>query len=209
MKALIITAVQAEADAIGHFSNAVVVAGGVGRTNAAASTTRSLLEDGPFSMVISAGIAGILPGNELAIGDVLIATECVYMEEGIQTPQGFEDMDAMGFPLGDFKGNHVPVDTALLERCPVEFQRGPIATVATCSGTDELAHLVHQRTGSMAEAMEGAAVVHAAARMDVPGIEIRSMSNHTGHRASQKWDIPKALGSLRPVIDAVLKSFED
>ena len=209
MRTLIITAVQAEADAIGQLPDVTVVAGGVGRTNAAASTTRSLLENGPFSRVISAGIAGILPGNDLKVGDVLLASECVYMEEGIETPEGFQDMDAMGFPLGEFKGNHVPVDTAWLERCPAELPRGPIATVATCSGTDDLARLVHQRTGGMAEAMEGAAVLHAAGRLDVPGLEVRSMSNFTGHRSSQQWDIAKALESLRPAVEAIMSSFKD
>ena len=209
MNILIITAVQAEADAIGRLPGATVVAGGVGRTNAAASTTRAILQDGPFSLVISAGIAGILPGSGLDIGDVLISSECVYMEEGIETPDGFQDMDAMGFPLGEFKGNHVPVDFDVLQRCPDGFQKGPIATVATCSGTDDLARLVHQRTGAMAEAMEGAAVVHAAALLDIPGIEIRSMSNFTGNRASQKWDIAKALEALRPAIKSLLSSFEE
>lgn len=209
MRVLIVTAVEAEAEAIGDFPNTMVVTGGVGRTNAAASTTRAILEDGPYSLVVSAGIAGILPGNDLEIGDILVASHCVYMEEGIQTPQGFQDMDAMGFPLGDFKGNHVPVDSVLLDGCPEHFQCGPIATVATCSGTDELARLVHERTGAMAEAMEGAAVLHAARRLDVSGIEIRSMSNFTGHRSSQQWDIAKALRSLRPAMEAILSSFED
>ncbi|MBG83912.1 MAG: futalosine hydrolase [Phycisphaerae bacterium] len=209
MRALIITAVQAEAEAIGQLSDTTVVAGGVGRTNAAASTTRCLLEDGPFSMVISAGIAGILPGNDLEVGDVLLANECVYMEEGIETPEGFQDLDAMGFPLGEFRGNHVPVDGPLLEKCPAHLPRGPIATVATCSGTDELASLVEKRTGAMAEAMEGAAVLHAAGLLGVPGLEIRSMSNFTGHRSAQQWDIPKALESLRNTVEAIVSSFKD
>ena len=77
------------------------------------------------------------------------------------------------------------------------FRAGPIATVATCSGTDDAAREVVIRTGALAEAMEGAAVVHAALRLDLPGIELRSISNTTGDRGQQRWDLPRGLSALR------------
>ena len=56
----------------------------------------------------------------------------------------------------------------------------------------------------MAEAMEGAAVVHAARRVGVPAIEIRSISNTTGDRATQRWDIAAAFAALQGVGDALV-----
>ena len=44
--------------------------------------------------------------------------------------------------------------------------------------------------------MEGAAVVHAARRLDVPAIEVRAISNTTGDRDRQQWDIAAALTAL-------------
>jgi futalosine hydrolase len=44
--------------------------------------------------------------------------------------------------------------------------------------------------------MEGAAVVHAARRLKVPAIEIRTISNTTGDRTTQQWDISGALAAL-------------
>ncbi len=209
---LVIVAVEAERAALGARCLAApevhVVVAGIGRTNAAAATAEALTEaratSAPFAAVISTGIAGALPGSNLALGTVIVADACVYAEEGIALPEGQGDMRVLGFPLGDFEGNRVPVDGALL----VAFRAlGPacaIVTVATCSGTDVAALAVRTRTGAMAEAMEGAAVVHAARRIGVPAIEIRSISNTTGDRATQRWDIAAAFTALQRVGDALV-----
>ena len=209
---LVIVAVEAERAALGARCLAApevhVVVAGIGRTNAAAATAEALTEaratGAPFAAVISTGIAGALPGSNLALGTVVVADACIYAEEGIALPEGQGDMRVLGFPLGDFEGNRVPVDGALL----VAFRAlGPaceIATVATCSGTDAAALSVRTRTGAMAEAMEGAAVVHAARRVGVPAIEIRSISNTTGDRATQRWDISAAFAALQRVGDALV-----
>jgi futalosine hydrolase len=44
--------------------------------------------------------------------------------------------------------------------------------------------------------MEGAAVVHAARRLKVPAIELRAISNTTGDRANQQWDLQAGLAAL-------------
>lgn len=214
---LIITSVKAEAEAIGLLDDCHVIVGGIGRTNAAAAATEMIVrhqQRKPFDAVICAGIAGALPqvsesagapGDEpgsasaaggLVPGDVLVASSCVYAEEGIITSRGFAPMSAIGFQLGDFEGNAVPVDPEMLDRLSARFRIGPIATVATCSGTKLAAEEVSRRTGALAEAMEGAAVVHAARRQKVAAIEIRAISNTTGDRASQQWDLQAGFDAL-------------
>ena len=106
----------------------------------------------------------------------------------------------MGFALGDFPGNVVPVDQDALNSLADHFRCGPIATVATCSGTDEAARQVEQRTGAVAEAMEGAAVVHAAFRLGVGAIELRTISNTTGNRQQQIWKLDEALTALSSAV---------
>jgi len=201
---LVVTAVQAEADAVGQVSSAWVVVGGIGKTNAAASTTSAIHVEGPFDWVVSAGVAGTLPNSGLSIGDVVVADTCVYAEEGLVTPDGFQDMKAMGFSLGDFSGNNVPVDPWMLGRLGGIGKIGSIATVATCSGTDEQAQCIADRTGCLCEAMEGAAVVHAARLSGLPAIEIRAISNTTGHRDSQQWDLNLALANLGVAVNAAI-----
>ena len=201
---LIITSVANEADALGNIPGAANIVGGIGRTNAAAATTEAILKRGPFDGVICAGIAGALPGSELQVGQVLVASSCVYVEEGLITASGFVTMDAIGFALGDFKGNEVPVSEAMLGAAGA-LRIGPIATVATCSGTDAAAEEVVRRTGALVEAMEGAAVVHAARRLGVPAIEIRAISNLTGERSAQQWNISAALAALRKEVPAFIE----
>lgn len=194
---LVVVAVAAEAEAIAPAALGEIVVAGIGRTNAASATTEALLQRGPFTGVLSLGIAGALPGSGLAIGEAVVATESVYFEEGIETPAGFLDSAGLGFPLGPFPGNRIPGDPAMGSRLRDLGRVAPIATVATCSGTDRLAAAVAARTGAVAEAMEGAAVLHAAARRGIAAIEVRVVSNSTGDRPRQRWDLPRAFASLR------------
>ncbi len=206
MRLLIVTSVRAEAEAIGSLDGARVVVAGIGRVNAAAATTEALLRDRPFDAVLNAGVAGALPGSALKIGDTVVASRCVYAEEGMITPAGFAGMSRMGFSLGDFEGNAVPVDERLLSMVSPHFRTGPIATVATCSGTDAAAAEIARRCGALAEAMEGAAVVHAARRLGVPAIELRTISNTTGDRDRQVWDLRRGLDSLGPSVRAAIEA---
>jgi len=209
MRLLIVTAVPAEAEAIGRIDDALVLAGGIGRVNAAAATTEALVRRGPFDAVLSAGVGGALPGSDLAVGDTVVASQCVYVEEGIVTRHGFADLASIGLELGDFDGNTVPVDATLLDRLSEILPVGPIATVATCSGTDAAAQQVRDRTGAIVEAMEGAAVVHAARRLRTPGIEVRTVSNHTGDRERQGWDLAGALTALGAAMTQVTTHLRD
>ncbi|HMN95544.1 MAG TPA: futalosine hydrolase [Phycisphaerales bacterium] len=176
-----------------------IAVAGVGRVNAAVATACAVLE-APTGLVLSAGIAGSLPGSGLILGEVVVAAECVYVEEGIVTPAGFLDMARLGFPLGDFAGNRVPVDPEARSLLGGDRHSGPIATVATCSGTDDAAAAIVARTGALAEAMEGAAVVHAARRFGVGAVELRAISNETGDRARQRWNLDEAFARLQAAV---------
>tara|TARA_X000000368_G_scaffold211391_1_gene167070 strand:+ start:1623 stop:2261 length:639 start_codon:yes stop_codon:yes gene_type:complete len=201
---LIVTAVQEEAQAIGDPDGALVITGGIGKTNAAAATTAAILSNGPFAWVINAGVAGALPTSNLAIGDVVIANESVYTEEGLLTNDGFKDIDEMGFTLGSFKGNRVPSDNWMCERLSQLGKVAPIATVATCSGTNAQAELVAKRTQAVCEAMEGAAVLHAAKRLGIPGLELRVISNSTGNRETQDWNMKLAIHNLGDIVNQAI-----
>jgi futalosine hydrolase len=173
---------------------------GIGKANAAAALARAL-DPERHAAVISVGVAGALPGSNLQLGAAVAATACLYADEGLQTPAGFQDCAAMGFPLGPWPGPSIPVDAALLAQLrEVADAAGPIATVSTCSGTDALAEQVRRRTGAVAESMEGAAIAHVAARLGVPAGELRIISNTCGDRPAQRWDLPGALARLQAII---------
>ncbi len=183
-----------------------LVVSGIGKGNAGAAAS-ACVSKASCSCVLSVGVAGALPGpRALPLGSVVAATHCVYADEGCQTPEGFIECAALGFPVAPapFEGNRAAVPARVLERLrPVADCCGPIATVSTCSGTDALARAIAERTGAVAEGMEGAAVAAVAARLGVPFGEVRVISNTTGDRARQVWDIKGALAKLTVVIGAL------
>jgi futalosine hydrolase len=177
-----------------------VVVCGIGKTNAAAATARAL-SGSEHGFVVSVGVAGALPGTGLALGDVVAGSVSIYADEGLQTPERFVDCCQMGFPMGPFEGSAIPASSEVLAfLSPLAKTTGPIATVSTCSGVDALAMVVRARTGAIAECMEGAAVAHVGVRLGVATGELRVISNTTGDRPGQRWDLKGALAALEQVI---------
>ncbi|NRA57316.1 MAG: futalosine hydrolase [Phycisphaerales bacterium] len=183
----------------------VVVVTGIGKSNAAAATAGAL-GSRTFGAVLNLGIAGSLPvATPLALGDTVIATRSIYADEGLVLPDGsFIGCSDMGFPLGPFDDWGVRGDPSLLDKLAgLATVTAPIATVSTCSATDPLARTVVERTWAVAEAMEGAAVGHVAARLGVPFLELRAVSNTTGDRGNQRWSIRLALDRVRELAAGV------
>lgn len=191
-----------------------VVVSGVGRVNAAVATTLAVGSRSTPPLVVSAGIAGVLPSeagfeSSLPIGSIVIGDRAVYAEEGMITRDGFTSISDMGFPVASFaRGNSILPDADAVDRLRKSIpdaEVGSIATVATCSGTDGLAMEIATRTGAMAEAMEGAAVIHAARLLGAAGLEIRTISNRTGDRERQGWDLEAAFAALDTVAEALAR----
>lgn len=179
---------------------------GVGKANAAACTA-CLIRGSPLDSigcVISIGIAGALPGQpEPAIGDSVAATQSVFADEGVRTPDGFLTCEQLGFPLWGPETSdprHAQHAAGLRAVLAGSCTRsGVIATVSSCSGTYRAAAEVVERTGAIAEGMEGAGVALVARRLGVHGGEVRAISNTTGDRPGQRWDIPAGLAELGAV----------
>ncbi|MCB9845955.1 MAG: futalosine hydrolase [Phycisphaeraceae bacterium] len=202
-----------------------LVVSGVGKACAAGATVAGWRG---HEWVLSLGIGGALPGSGLALGTVVGATWAVLADEGVRTGGGFEDLARMGFPpvegmeagskgagrwMRDEPGRvaaGMAVEAGLPRAIEVQV-RGVIATVSTCSGTDALAAEVVARTGAVVEAMEGAAVGVAARRLSrAKGVEIgfgevRVVSNTTGDRERQVWDVKGASPRLGEVARAIIE----
>ena len=175
---------------------------GIGKSNAAGATGR-LADPAVYALILSVGIAGALPESDVALGDTVVASSVIHADDGVQTPESFLDCSQMGFPLGNFAGAALPVPTRVVDWLVARLGPaavGGIATVSTCSGTDLLARQVRQRTGAIAECMEGAAVGLVAHRLGIAFGEVRVISNTTGDRPGQTWDLKGALQRLSQVI---------
>lgn len=195
---------------------------GVGKVNAASATARALERGGERPIVLNLGICGALPGatGMLPLRSIVIGSEAVYADEGAITPSGFVDMKTLGFPLfscdTDAKRTCAAITpiASLRDRCAgvlrgsfsAASHLGGIATVSTCSGTDASARDVAARTGAIAEAMEGAAIAHALGPIEgfiEDFLEVRVVSNTTGDRDKQVWDLAGSLETLSQAADAL------
>lgn len=173
---------------------------GVGKANAAAGLAR-VVDPRCHAAILNIGIGGALPGGGADLGATIVATASVYADEGLETPEGFTDCAGLGFPLGPFSGSSIAADPDLLALLgPLADRSARVATVSTCSGTDALAARVAARTGAIVEAMEGAAIAHVAARLGIPFVEVRAISNTTGDRSRQRWDVRLALDAVSRLI---------
>lgn len=190
---------------------------GVGKANAAA-TTALLLEKLQPEAVLCFGCAGAYLESGLKVGDLVVASEEIYGDEGAAVPDGFLDMQALGFPLAERNGerwfNRFPIDQELLtlghrlisEACATNRRvaRGPLVTVSTCSGTAAAGNLLARRTEGLGENMEGAAVAQLCARFGVPFFEVRGISNLVEDRDPTRWDLPAAAAAAQRAVRAVL-----
>jgi futalosine hydrolase len=198
----------------------VLLAGGMGKTNAAHALT-ALLETQPVRGVIGFGIAGAYPGSGLAIGSVALATAAVYGDEGVQTPSGWIGTEGIGIPL--WRDGEVPVfnefalDAARVEQARaalagagVEVRTGPFVTVSNCSGTTALGEAMAARVpGALCEGMEGAALAHVAAIYDVPLLELRAVSNLVEDRDIARWRIRDAAETAQDAVRIVVQAWKD
>jgi len=190
--------------------------GGVGKVNTAIALT-ALLERVDCRMVLQLGCGGAYPDSGLEVGDLALASEEIYGDEGSHSPTGFLDMQDLSLPTALIGNrlfyNRYPLREPLIQRVEqrltpwlqsqgIRLQSGPFVTVSCCSGLTEGAQALRDRTGGICESMEGAAAAQICAQRGLPFLEIRGISNLTVDRDFSRWNLPLAVGRAQ---DAVLQ----
>ncbi|MEC9372700.1 MAG: futalosine hydrolase [Planctomycetota bacterium] len=216
--ALGLPASTAEVEWTAHRTGSAIdlVVTGVGKANAAGGVARVFDAVAPAA-VVSVGIGGALPGSDLDLLDVVLGTRSVFADEGMVDAGGFTPISQMGFPPfgrrtdGDAAWDGMGFDGVEAIRALVRphiAREGVIATVSTCSASDDGAREIVQRTGAIVEGMEGAAVGLACARLGCAFSELRVVSNTTGERGRQRWDLPGALQRIESLIARLREDWE-
>ncbi len=162
-----------------------VVVTGIGPVNAAHALTAALAYRTPDRILVC-GVGGAYPGSGLAPLDVTCAATETYADLGAESPDGFLDMQALGFRVVGDHYNRLPLSLFPAER------HVPYVTTSTCTGTDATATDIVRRTGGAVESMEGAAIVHVALEHDLPVGELRAISNLVGNRDRATWKVKEA-----------------
>jgi futalosine hydrolase len=132
-------------------------------------------------------------------------------------------MEGLGLPLvetgGDKWYNRFPADPELLahaQRLIVRSREprrrvavGPLVTVSTCSGTVAVGRELAERTGGLAENMEGAAVAQLCTRYAAPFFEVRGISNLVEDRDLSRWDLPVAAAAAQQAVRLLLAGWRE
>jgi futalosine hydrolase len=186
---------------------------GVGVVNTAQALSREL-ETGPPARVLQFGIAGAYVPANLPVGAVALATEEVYGDLGVLTPDGWRDLEFIGFPTlpGDPPlFNRFPLDADLVRRAAKVCggTAGPFVTLSQCSGVRAVGDEIQARFGALCESMEGAAAAHVCALYGVPFLEVRGVSNLVEDRDRSRWRIGEAVKAAQDAALAITCQLDD
>jgi futalosine hydrolase len=192
--------------------NITLLVCGIGPINAAIFTERVLVTK-KIKGVINIGIAGSFDLKKIPVGSLTLVTKEIWPEYGLKTREGI-DPKGLKYGLTKLKdGNiifneiHIPTKENFLKMglsFKNNFYTTTSLTVAGVTGTLEEAEKLKKSYNANIENMEGFAIAYVCLIHKIPFIEIRSISNLVGSRDTEKWNIKRALTSLK---DA-LKIFE-
>ena len=157
----------------------------------------------PPKQVINIGIAGAYPNDIIKIGDVAVASEEVYADEGVQTEDRFLTIADLGFPLF-FKEDQPYFDTfpipdarvvqeKLITQTGLAVHCGRFVTVSSCTSSSELYQKRNKQFQPLCESMEGAALCHVCTVNNIIFTEIRGISNFVGPYDRKDWQIEPAI----------------
>ena len=190
---------------------------GAGKVSAALATLELVQEKRP-DWIIQTGCAGAYPSSGLATGDAAIANLEIFADEGVEAPGGFLSMEDLALPQAAREGeliyNRVPVDgpsKTTLDSIRSVIGNGPriktghFCTVSCGSGTDAASSRIVETWNPLVESMEGASAALVAWKHSVRFSEIRGVSNTTGNRNREEWEIPAACEVAARVLAAWIK----
>jgi futalosine hydrolase len=186
---------------------------GVGKTNAAHGTTL-LLERFKPSLFLLIGCGGAYTKSGMLPGDLAIATEEIFGDEGVIMQRGWRSMQYLKLPLlrkGDeIFYNLFPMDQGIVNRAKKILQSfrpktGRFVTVSEVTGTQKKADEMERRFRGICENMEGAAVAQLCTLYGIPMLEIRGISNLVKQRDKRGWNLPAAVSiSQQAAIEVVM-----
>jgi nucleoside phosphorylase len=177
----VILVVAASADELRGAAGGATLVCGVGPVEAAARTAAALQRDRPPAL-LHVGIAG---GRTFEGPEFVIGSEAVYC-----------DADDPGWI--ELRSPADPRLLAAAQRALPDARVEPVGTSARVGGS----------SGCEVEAMEGYAVLRAAALAGVPAVEVRVLANAIGEPDRAKWrfaEAREALAAILPGLEAELE----
>lgn len=180
-----------------HDQQLLLAHSGIGQNAMAIQLTR-LLERYSPQAVLLCGCGGSYPGSGLQNGDLALASEEICGDLGVATENAFIPLEQLNIPqqpeLMPLSRQSYPLQselTDLTQRVLPQVSFGPFVSVNSCSGHQALSDDLQRRTGGICENMEGAAAAQVCSEYRLPLLELRGISNPTGSRDPQQWEIKR------------------
>ncbi|RZK60658.1 MAG: futalosine hydrolase [Pedobacter sp.] len=194
MKVLVVAATQEELTKVyEHFDlpkkdfiespNFDILITGVGMTATAFSLGHQL--DKKYDLVLNVGIAGSFDKN-IPLGDLVNVYQDTFAELGAEDHDNFLTIDELGFGKNTF---HATYDI-------ISISKVKGITVNKVHGNADSIEKTRQRFSPQVESMEGAAVLYACEKLNIPCLQVRSISNYVTPRAKENWKIGLAIKNL-------------
>jgi futalosine hydrolase len=199
MKVLIVAATRAEVGGLissfqlpeGNFITAPgfdLLVTGVGMTATAFALGQHL--SAAYSLVVNLGIAGCY-NRQVALGTVVNVVADQFAELGAENKDEFLTIDELGFGKSVYHNLYNQSDDAIANLRPVHG-----ITVNKVHGNKDSIAAVTARLNPVTESMEGAAIFYSCSQMNIPCLQIRSISNYVEERNRTNWEIGHAVKKL-------------
>ncbi|MEE1946701.1 futalosine hydrolase [Pedobacter sp. KR3-3] len=199
MKLLVVAATSAEISGLyQHFGLAEanfvqtpefdILITGVGMTATAFALGTRL--NPSYGLVLNVGIAGSFD-HTLELGNLVNITTDVFAELGAEDHDSFLSIDQLGFGTNAYTNNYT---SALPQVDRLPQVKG--ITVNKVHGNAQSIARIKSLFNPQVESMEGAAFFYACHQLQLPCLQIRSISNAVEPRAKENWKIGLAIWNL-------------
>ena len=169
--------------------------GGLGKVQFAVQTQHLLDTCSDWDLIICAGAAGAL-ADKVRVGDVVVATTTVEHDYNNKfNERALPKFDGARAAIADLKSVSQSVNAF-----SVHF--GPIASGDEDVVETERKRALHESTGALAVAWEGAGGAKACAFSGIPFIEIRGVTDTADHKAASDFEenLEVAMNNLATLI---------
>ncbi len=161
---------------------------GVGMT-ATAFALGQHLRPGKYNQVLNLGIAGSFR-SALPPGSLVQVCQDILAELGAEDGPEFIPIEALGFG----ESSYTAIPALQPTHPPLSTAKG--ITVNKVHGHQPSIDAVNARLAPDVETMEGAAVIYACNKHQIPCIQVRAISNFVEPRNKESWKIDLAIKNL-------------
>ena len=181
---------------------------GVGIVPTVFELMKRLAADKP-DLIINIGIAGAINPN-LQLGETVWITRDEFYQWGAEDQDGFINIFSLGFVDANQKpfSNEKIYGSMVSDYFPSNrLKQVNGLTVQKTHGNQLSINELHEScTGIDVESMEGSAVFYVAVMLDIPVLQIRSISNYVEPRNRSNWKVKEAIISLNYHLINILRS---